>query len=303
MTSTMSERMPEPQLRCPICDSSRSLDVPARHHWDNVRWQLVRCRECDHRYTNPVPTNAELSRMYGDEYFEDGGAWVCGFWAGSYQSNEKNLRHEARSALRMLPATGRRLLEVGAAGGFFLDEARASGYAVTGIELNRTMAEWGRNNLGLDIVTGTLESVDLEIGSFNVVVAQDVLEHVRDPRDFVARVARLLTPGGVFLVRGPLEQSWKDSFFLAMRRLRHLAPKVIEHPPYHLQGFVRRSFRRVIEGSGLSLTRFEASAVRPRVDLSSPKGVVAAAIELAAFHADRLTAHGDFMIGCATRND
>ncbi len=104
-------------------------------------------------------------------------------------------------------------------------------------------------------------------------------------------------------MRGPLEQSWKDSFFLAMRRLRHRPPKVIEHPPYHLQGFVRRSFRRVIEGSGLSLTRFEASAVRPRVDLSSPRGVVAAAIELADFHANRLTAHGDFMIGCATRRD
>ncbi len=81
--------------------------------------------------------------MYADEYFEDGGAWVCGFWTGSYQNNEKKLRHEARSALKMLPTTGRRLLEIGAAGGFFLDEARASGYAVTGIELNRTMAEWG----------------------------------------------------------------------------------------------------------------------------------------------------------------
>jgi SAM-dependent methyltransferase len=239
--------------------------------------------------------------MYADEYFEDGGAWVCGFWSGSYLGNEEKLRREARTALDLLPKSGRRLLEVGAAGGFFLDEARAAGYAVTGIELNPRMADYGRETLDLDIIPGSFESIDLQVGSFDVIVAQDVLEHVREPRTFVARVASLLAPGGTFLVRGPLEQSWKDSFFQAMRRLRHRPLEVIAQPPYHLQGFVRRSFRRVIEGAGLSLTSFEASASRPRVDLRSPKGIVAAAVEVVAFGANRLTAHGDFMVGCATR--
>jgi SAM-dependent methyltransferase len=262
---------------------------------------MVRCDGCGHRYTDPVPTSAELEQMYADEYFEDGGAWVCGYWSGSYLANEQKLRDEARAALHLLPNSGRRLLEVGAAGGFFLDEARAAGYAVTGIELNQRMADFGRTKLDLDIISGTFESTELEVGSFDVVVAQDVLEHVREPRNFVARVASLLAPDGVFLVRGPLEQSWKDSFFRAMRTFRHRPFEVISQPPYHLQGFVRRSFRRVIEGAGLSLTRFEASATRPRVDLRSPKGIVAAAIEVAAFGANRLTAHGDFMVGCATR--
>jgi len=239
--------------------------------------------------------------MYADEYFEDGGAWVCGYWTGSYVSNEQNLRKEARAALSLLPKSGRRLLEVGAAGGFFLDEARAAGYAVTGIELNKRMANYGRTKLDLDIICGTFEGTDLEVGSFDVIVAQDVLEHVREPRTFVARAAALLAPGGVFLVRGPLEQSWKDSFFRSMRKLRHRPLEVIAQPPYHLQGFVRDSFRRVIEGAGLSLTRFETSAAPPRVDLRSPKGIAAAAIEVVAFGANRLTAHGDFMIGCATR--
>lgn len=267
-----------------------------------MRWRLVRCEGCGHRYTNPVPTGSELAQMYADEYFEDGGAWVCGFWSGSYLANERKLRGEARAALRLLPRSGRRLLEVGAAGGFFLDEARSAGYAVTGIELNQRMADYGRTELDLDIISGAFESTDLEAGSYDVIVAQDVLEHVREPRTFVARVAALLAPGGVFLVRGPLEQSWKDSFFQSMRKLRHRPFEVIAQPPYHLQGFVRRSFRRVIEGAGLSLTRFETSAVPPRVNLRSPKGIVAAAIEVVAFGANRLTAHGDFMVGCATRS-
>lgn len=294
--------MPVPQLNCPICKSEKTREVPAYHEWNDVRWYLVRCAACGHRYTNPVPTTTELSRIYADEYFEDGGAWVCGYWGGSYVSNEKNLRREAKAALELLPKTGGRLLEIGAAGGFFLDEARAVGFAVRGIEINRSMAEWGRETLNLDIVCSAFESTELEVDSFDVVVAQDVLEHIREPREFVARVAQLLSPGGIFFVRGPLEESWKGSFFLALRKLRNGPVDVFVHPPYHLQGFVRRSFQRVIEDSGLSLTQFQARTDRPRVNLRSPKGIVAAAIEVAAFGANRITARGDFMTGCAMRH-
>jgi 2-polyprenyl-3-methyl-5-hydroxy-6-metoxy-1,4-benzoquinol methylase len=292
--------MPVAQPRCPICESPSKTELPSYHDWSDVRWQLVRCRACGHRYTDPVPTDAEIARMYADEYFGDGGAWVCGFWSGSYVGNEVKLRREARATLALLPGRGHRLLEIGAAGGFFLDEARAAGYDVVGIELNRTMADWGRSNLGLEIICSSFERAELKDGTFDVIVAQDVLEHVREPRDFVARVARLLKADGVFLVRGPLEQSWKDRFYLALRKWRHGGLLVINHPPYHLQGFVRRSFRHVVEVSGLSVTVFKATTHRPRVDLSSPKAIAATAIELGAYEADRATAHGDFMIGCAT---
>lgn len=293
--------MPLPQHRCPICNSWNRTELPYCHEWSDVRWQLVRCRACGHRYTDPVPTDGELTRMYADEYFDDGGAWVCGFWSGSYVSNEVNLRREARGVLRRLPAHGGRLLEIGAAGGYFLDEARTAGYDVLGIELNRTMADWGRSHLGVDIICERFESAELPEGSFDAIVAQDVLEHVREPRTFVGRVARLLSPGGIFLVCGPLEQSWKDRIYVALRRWRHRGLSVNGQPPYHLQGFVRQSFRHVVESAGLSLTSFRATTCRPRVDLSSPKAIVASAIELGAYEADLVTANGDFMVGCATR--
>jgi SAM-dependent methyltransferase len=241
--------------------------------------------------------------MYADEYFEDGGEWVCGYWSGSYLDNEERLREEARGTLALLPTHGGKLLEIGAAGGFFLDEARATGFDVMGIELNHTMAEWGRTHLGLDIIDSSFESARIPDRSFDIVVAQDVLEHVREPLDFVAHVARVLTPGGVFLVRGPLEQSWKDRFYLGVRGWLRRRFIVISLPPYHLQGFVRRSFRHAVEASGLVLTSFHAMATKPRFDFSSLKAIVASVIELGAYEADVVTAHGDFMVGAATRTE
>ncbi|MEP7087947.1 MAG: class I SAM-dependent methyltransferase [Gemmatimonadota bacterium] len=239
--------------------------------------------------------------MYDDEYFEHGGAWVCGFWEGSYVANEAKLRREAKSTLSLLPdGAGLRLLEIGSAGGFFLDEARAAGFDVKGVELNNTMAEWARSKLNLQVFNGRFEDASFRPGSFEVIVAQDVLEHVCIPKEFVANVARLLAPGGLFLVRGPLEQSWKESFFQVLRKVRRRLV-VDAAPPYHLQGFVRRSFRDLVESSGLSLTRFEARALAPRIEVRSLKGAVAGVIELVAFGANVLTARGDFMIGIATR--
>jgi SAM-dependent methyltransferase len=250
-----------------------------------------------------MPTDEDLLQMYADDYFEEDGAWVCGFWKGSYVSNERKLRKEARSVLAALPRSGGRLLEIGSAGGFFLDEARMVGFDVTGIELNPHMAEWGRSELGLDILSGIFEKMEFEVPSFDVIVAQDVLEHVRNPRMFVSKVSGLLTPGGIFFVRGPLEQSLRESFYLGSRRLLKRAAIKREEPPFHLQGFARRSFQTVVESSGLRLLHFKATSERPRKDFSSIKSSVATLIEAAAHAGDRLTGRGDFMTAYASRPD
>jgi hypothetical protein len=36
----------------------------------------MRCRACGHRFTDPVPTDEELKRMYDDGYFSGGGVGV-----------------------------------------------------------------------------------------------------------------------------------------------------------------------------------------------------------------------------------
>jgi 2-polyprenyl-3-methyl-5-hydroxy-6-metoxy-1,4-benzoquinol methylase len=262
---------------------------------------MIRCRVCGHRYTDPIPTDAELAAMYDSSYFSAEGAWVCGYWEGSYVGNEQRLREEAREALPHIGRLGGRLLEVGPAGGYFLDEARKVGFDVTGIELNAEMAEWGRANLGLNIMCGLFEDAPVEPCSFDVVVAQDVLEHVRDPQGFVRRAASLLRPGGIFFVRGPLEQSSRDAFYLAVREHARHEPLVRQEPPYHLQGFVRTSFERVVNKAGLQLAAFHANPLRPAWRYDGAKQAAASVIETLAYQADVLLGGGDFMTARAIK--
>jgi SAM-dependent methyltransferase len=239
--------------------------------------------------------------MYDRSYFSDGGGWVCGFWRGSYESNERHLRDEAIEALKAIPVKSGRLLEIGCAGGFFLDEARKAGFDVSGVELNREMVEHARRELSLTVHQGMFEKVGLEPNGFEVIVVQDVLEHVRDPRAFVASVTRVLAPGGYFFVRGPLEDTTKGWVYRTVRKLGRRGQLLVQEPPFHLQGFCRRSFTAVIRANGLTPEEFEAAAMPPRRDFAGIKNTVATVIEHVGYYVDRVRGGGDFMIAVARK--
>jgi len=288
-----------PQNTCPACRSARRKRIPAVNAWDGIEWQHVRCSDCKHRYLELYPSDEQLTRMYDKSYFSDGGGWVCGYWGGSYESNERHLRDEAVRALRDIPVKRGRILEIGCAGGFFLDEARVAGFDVTGVELNPEMAEHARTKLGLTVHCGMFEDVGLEPHSFDVVVVQDVLEHIRDPRAFVTSVYKLLRPDGCFFVRGPLEQQAKEGVYLALRSLTGRGNRIVKEPPFHLQGFTRHSFAAINNSAGLTPRTFSTDATRPAMKLWGAKNAAATVIGYAAFLADKILGRGDFMTATA----
>lgn len=290
-----------PTLACPACESLRRRPLPVQSIWNESTWQFVRCSECGHRYTDPMPTDDDLIRMYDRTYFEAGGAWVCDFWDGSYLANEGHLREEARNAVQHLPFRSGRLLEVGCAGGFFLDEARAAGFDVVGCELNAEMADYGRTALGLTIHEGLFERQGFAPNSFDVIVAQDVLEHTRDPRAFVRAATHLLRPGGVFFVRGPLEDTMRERIYYMLRTVGRRGMLQLREPPFHLQGFSRESFRRIVSYTDLSLSKFTAASAPPVWEFATLKSALATIIDQTAYRVDRWRERGDFMTAIATK--
>ncbi len=135
----------------------------------------------------------------------------------TYVEDEPNLRRLARRRLALLPeiaptrsAHAPRLLEIGCACGFFLDEARQVGYATEGLEISPYAATFARQQLKLDVRQGSfLEHGDGPRGPFDVVAAFFVLEHFAAQAGAFRKIAELLRPGGLLLfalpsTRGPL---------------------------------------------------------------------------------------------------
>jgi 2-polyprenyl-3-methyl-5-hydroxy-6-metoxy-1,4-benzoquinol methylase len=172
---------------------------------------------------------------------------VEGVWPLGYVQAESNVRKEAAEVLDILRKRRGRLLEIGCAGGFFLDEARKRGFDVVGVELNATMANHARDTLGLSVIQGRIEDIDSDPlrQSFDVIVLMDVLEHIPDPRALFHKIADWLVPNADLLIRGPLHNNPIAEAKEWIRRLIGIQ-KELPGYPLDVNGFTKKSLTRLL---------------------------------------------------------
>lgn len=133
---------------------------------------------------------------------------------------------------------GRRVLDVGCRFGA-LTQAYAAGNEVVGLDVDRrALAEAAK--LGIETRWADVEEpLPFEDESFDVVVAGEILEHLRDPRSVVAEIRRVLRPGGSFVGSVP-------NFFRLKNRLAMLVGRRFDHDPTHLQIFAPGDVRSLL---------------------------------------------------------
>ena len=141
-----------------------------------------------------------------------------------------------------------RLLDVGCGPGLFLEEARRQGWDVRGVELARWACEEARNRLGAAVVEqgDTLQLLKLNLGTFDVVAALDVIEHVSDPRSFLIQLSAMLRPGGLLVLTLPRWDSLVARLWRKHWRLIFSA---------HLFYFTSRALQRLLSQVGFKTLR------------------------------------------------
>ncbi len=113
---------------------------------------------------------------------------------------------------------GARLLEVGSARGWFLEAAVRRGVQVQGIEPAAVNAEVSRKN-GLAVEIGFFPNDLKNCGPFDLVIFNDVFEHLPKPSAVIQAVQSLLKPGGIAVINLP---SSKGVLFLIASFLSRL---------------------------------------------------------------------------------
>jgi len=156
-----------------------------------------------------------------------------------------------------------RFLDIGAGMGFSLQVARRRGWAAQGLEPNRTLAQYAQRE-GLNVVNAYLGK-DTG-GSFEVVLMDNVLEHILDPLDFMRDAARLLAPDGIIVVAiPPLDwlRQWLCRSAYVRARVMHPQLNVFREVDEHVNMFSRKAMHRLLHAVGLDLLdmRFHHSRV------------------------------------------
>jgi len=150
----------------------------------------------------------------------------------------------------------------------------ASGVVVPGIGVRVTIrgllihtslggvAGLGARRFGFTLHAGPLESAPFAPGSFDLVYAGQVLEHLPDPGFEVALLGRLLAPGGLLCVVVPNYGSLSirlgcDDFHA-------------NRPPGHLNYFSRAPLARLVASHGLGVLRVRTTGLAYRALLGLP---------------------------------
>ncbi len=141
---------------------------------------------------------------------------------------------------RYVGGPGRRVLDLGCRDGALTREY-AAGNEVVGVDADRdALAE--AEKIGIETHWADLDQpLPFGDGSFDVVVAGELLEHLRDPRTVVGEVRRVLRPGGTFVASVPNAYRLKN-------RLRFLLGRKPEDDPTHLQMFAPHDVRALLAG-------------------------------------------------------
>jgi SAM-dependent methyltransferase len=141
---------------------------------------------------------------------------------------------------RYVGGPGRDVLDLGCRDGA-LTQAYAGGNAIVGVDADReALAE--AQKLGIETRWADLDdALPFDADTFDIVVAGELLEHLRDPRRVVSEVLRVLRSGGTFVGSVPNAYRLKN-------RLRFLTGHKPENDPTHLQMFAPADIRTFLDG-------------------------------------------------------
>lgn len=98
-----------------------------------------------------------------------------------------------------------KILNVGTATGR-TSELLAQLGAVVSLEYDQDCVDFVRQNVGIDVIQGSILELPFETGQFDIVCAFDVVEHVDDHQTAVAELFRVAKTGGLVSVTVPAFQ-------------------------------------------------------------------------------------------------
>lgn len=163
----------------------------------------------------------------------------------------------------------RRALDIGCGDGLFLDRLADYADSVEGVEIDPSIvSEYARGRYPIHL--GPLASMPSPAASYDLITMLDVLEHLEDPVQELARCRSLLVPDGTLLITVPaLRSLWT----------RH------DTTNRHFTRYTRRSLARVLRESGfrpLDSLYFFHWLVLPKLAIRAVEGLsMAAATPLA----------------------
>jgi SAM-dependent methyltransferase len=257
-------------MTCPICGSSAHDSGSLFSSFSNRRFSFARCGQCGYGWvTDP---REDYGVLYDESYYVGHGADPGVNYQGQFLEGPDSLLVkikdvEFEALLRTMEKVQRGRDRESLTAMKILDFGGGVGGFVRYLNDRGLDAELHDEGYGLEFAEAhgvkVRRSLDDVVELYDVVVAVEVLEHIKDPDAALEVIHRVLKPGGLLLfTTGNLARHRGDiaTWFYA------------RHPEVHISFFTPVSFRRLCDRHGLRplAVRFAPGAIQYRALMRLP---------------------------------
>lgn len=251
--NSLSRNFGKGAIRCPVCAGEQASAIRTafddRYGCPDIFF-LVECNGCSHIMTSPTLKEDELGNLYSTYYPRKqvvtadliasaksvAGPWarLSRWWKGTNNQGQYEISRDQA------------ILDVGCGSGLSLLEAQVLGAKAYGIEADPNIRRIA-DELGLRVHIGSLHDRPFPGVSFDMIVLNQVIEHIPDPDIALSALKERLKPTGRVVLVFPNRRSlWQ----------RLSGQKWINwHIPYHLHHFDADGFKAFAKRHGFKVIR------------------------------------------------
>lgn len=240
------------EVCCPGCASSKHKPLTRSRDFDyfttDIFFQIVRCSECHLIYVNPRPSLKEIEKIYPEKYS-----------AYNFSDIKNPIIRKARFIMQAAKAkqilkcirqldNNTNIIDVGCGSPVLLNLMREN----TSEKINLYGNDFNPNTLelvekmGFTTIPGNFENLDWENDFFDMIVMNQVIEHLFDIPAVLRKSFNLLKPAGTLLIETPSADGLDSQIF----RKYHWGGY---HIPRHLQIFTSETISNTLKKYGFEV--------------------------------------------------
>jgi SAM-dependent methyltransferase len=215
------------------------------------QFTILECEGCRASYASPLTVDdAVYGHIYENiryvpgynRYYHYAAEVLRQKHALTYLSRQEESYWAVARHLKNRKADRLKVLEVGCGLGYFTYALALDGFDVTGIDISSKAIAWARSNYGPYYAKKTLAELKAEGSRYDMVVMNQLIEHLPDVHPFLDEALELLAEGGELMVTTPNKSAYPEALWET------------ELPPVHLWWFGEESLRYLASSHGCTVS-------------------------------------------------
>ena len=202
-------------VNCPVCDSGKYRLI-SKIDRKLKRLNTVICEDCGLFFTNPMPTENELTVYYRDTYRME--YQFAFFGPPKNHTQKKKFEAKKRSEVieRYLPITATHYLDFGCGSGELVRHMATKNLNSFGFEPGASYSQATGDMItagSYKIENADWQSIEYPQNYFDAITMLHVLEHLRDPLSALKKARSWLKDDGIFYLEVPNLAGYKFKSF------------------------------------------------------------------------------------------